>query len=132
MQSFGELESAFSGYAGAAVRIRTAHEKEMAFWEREMMSHEETCRNALKMFGSAKNMVTLACGFRGTVALSRIQAAMAQVGNSIRNNEPFDSDTFFRPIADQMEPMYEFLRSELGINPQPDPPSETLTHTPTK
>jgi hypothetical protein len=84
----------------------------------------------LKMSGIAKNMVSLAWGYRGAVALSRVQVAIVQVGNSIRNNEIFDSNTFFRPIADQMEPMYEFLRSELGINAESDPPLECLTQDP--
>jgi hypothetical protein len=55
----------------SSVKAKMASERDVAFYERERVARMDAFHNALKMFGIAKNMVTLACGYKGTVALSR-------------------------------------------------------------
>ena len=76
--------------------------------------------SAMRLFGIAKNMVTLACGPAGNRVLSSFQRKVSNLAANVqRNEEELDTSAIFNDVGSELSAIYEYLGGELGIQPTP-------------
>jgi hypothetical protein len=116
MKKFGELEAAVALLAGNVSAYQEGMISPQLLVDRKELRRELNV--ALKGFGIAKNLVTLACGDDANRVLSSIQLEVRKISNQLLGDGTVDRETLFQGFAVLMPSIYEYLRKELGIEPR--------------
>jgi hypothetical protein len=106
MRKLGELEATSARYSSAQEFQRQSGNAPPDAGQRL-----EEYLTALKLYGIAKNVATLTCGYRVTGVLSAVQLTF----NRFTREGGTDRTVFFETISRELDNVYRVLTDELGM-----------------